>query len=603
MNRPIRPIQLIHGFENGLVALGLLLMALFPLIEIGSRIMGIVGINGSNDYVRHLTLWIGFLGAIVTARGDQHLRSHAGIDALPDHLKRNIKIGTTIIATAVGASLTWAGIELVRSEYFSPTQIAGWIPQWVALVIMPVSYAFVTLRLIWHTSNQWSGRIIAAIGIVLAIAFGLMLSPEQVAHLIIPGLILLILAGILGSPIFCVIGGIALLLFIAEDISVAAIPVEAYRIVASPVLPTIPLFTLAGYILAEGGASGRLVRLFRALFGWMPGGVAVASVLVCTFFTTFTGASGVTIVALGGLLLPALIQNGFKKRFSIGLLTSTGSLGLLFPPCLPVIFYGVISHTPIDKLFLAGFIPGMLLLTAVSLFGVQQGLRSSANPTPFNWREAGAALWESKWEVALPFVVLFGIFGGFTTLVEASAITVIYALIAECFIYKDIRIKTDLIPIFIKCATLVGGILIILSVAMGLTNYLVDAQIPLRAAEWVKSNIEYRVVFLLILNLFLLVVGCLMDIFSAIMVVVPLIIPMGAVFDIHPLHLGVIFLANLELGYLTPPVGLNLFLSSFRFNRPLIKVYRDTIPFFLLMLLVVLLITYVPSLTLWLPGK
>ncbi len=602
MNRGIHPVQLIHGFENWLVAVGLFLMALFPLIEIGSRVMGIVGLTGSNDYVRHLTLWIGFLGAILATRGHRHLSLHTGIDVLPKRLKRIIKISTTVIATAVCGSLTWAGLELVRSEYSAPTQIAGWIPQWVALVIMPIGFGFVTLRMIWHSSDYGLDRIIAAMGPMLAVAIGFLLTPVQVANLLIPGLILLILAGIMGSPIFSVIGGIALLLFFANEISVAAIPVEAYRIVASPVLPTVPLFTLAGYILAEGGASRRLVRLFRALFAWMPGGAAVGTACVCAFFTTFTGASGVTIVALGGLLFPVLLQNGFKKRFSIGLLTATGSLGLLFPPCLPVIFYGVISHTPIDKLFLAGIIPGMLLLIVISLFGVQQGLRSSIKPTPFNWREAGSALWESKWEVALPFVALFGIFGGFTTLVEASAITVIYALITQCFIYKDIHIQTDLIPVFIKSATLVGSILIILSVAMGLTNYMVDAQIPLRAADWVRANIEYRIVFLLILNLFLLIVGCLMDIFSAIMVVVPLIIPMGKVFNIHPLHLGIIFLANLELGYLTPPVGMNLFLSSLRFDQPLIKVYRDTIPFFLLLLVGVLLITYVPSLTLYIAG-
>jgi tripartite ATP-independent transporter DctM subunit len=603
MKRGIHPFQLIHGFENWLVAIGLFLMAFFPIIEIGSRVMGIVGLTGTTDYVRHLTLWVGFLGAILTAREERHLSIHTGIDALPERLKRIIKISTTVVATAVCASLAWAGLEFVRSEYSTPTQIAGWIPQWVAIIIIPIGFGFVTLRLIWHSSDHWSGRIISATGPILAIAIGFLLTPIQIADLLIPGLILLIIAGIVGSPIFSVLGGIALLLFMAEDISVAAIPIEAYRIVASPILPTVPLFTLAGYILAEGGASRRLVRLFRALLGWMPGGVAVAATCVCTFFTIFTGASGVTILALGGLLLPVLVKNGFKKRFSIGLLTSTGSLGLLFPPCLPVIFYGVISHTPIDKLFLAGIIPGMLLLIVISLFGVQQGLRSSIKPTPFNWREAGSALWESKWEVALPFVALFGIFGGFTTIVEASAITVIYALITECFIYKDIRIKTDLIPAFIKTATIVGGILIILSVAMGLTNYMVDAQIPLRAADWVRANIECRIVFLLMLNLFLLMIGCLMDIFSAIMVVVPLIIPMGEVFDIHPLHLGIIFLANLELGYLTPPVGLNLFLSSFRFERPLIMVYRDTIPFFLLLLSVVLLITYVPSLTLFLAGE
>ncbi len=603
MNRGIGRVRQLHGFENWLVSVGLFLMAFFPLIEIGSRVMGIAGLAGTTDYVRHLTLWIGFLGAVLTAREDRHLSLHAGVDFLPERLKRIVKIGSTVIATAVCGALAWAGLEFVRSEYSSPVLIAGWIPQWVAIVIMPISFGLVALRLIWHSSEHWSGRIIAAMGPILAVAIGLLVTPMQAANLLIPGLVLLIIAGIVGSPIFSIIGGIALLLFFVEGISVAAIPVEAYRIVASPILPSVPLFTLAGYILAEGGASRRFIRLFRALLGWMPGGVAVAAACVCTFFTTFTGASGVTILALGGILLPVLIQNGFKKRFSIGLLTTTGSLGLLFPPCLPVIFYGVISHSPIDKLFLAGIIPGMLLLIVISLFGVQQGLRSSIKPTPFEWREACSALWESKWEVALPFVALFGIFSGLTTLVETSAIIVIYALIAECFIYKDLRIKTDLIPVFIETATLVGGILIILSVAMGLTNYMVDAQIPLRAADWVRANIESRIVFLLILNLFLLVVGCLMDIFSAIMVVVPLIVPMGEVFNIHPLHLGIIFLANLELGYLTPPVGLNLFLSSFRFNRPIIKVYRDTIPFFLLLLVVVLLITYVPSLTLFIAGK
>jgi len=602
MNRPIRAIQLVHGSENILLTFGLLLMAVLPLIEIGSRVLGIVGLPGSTNYVRHLTLWMGFMGAIVAAREDKHLSLHARSDILPEKVQGIVKVTAAVIATAVCALLAWAGFEFARSVYGAPTQIAGWIPQWVAVAIMPIGYFSVTLRLIWRASDHWVGRIIAAMGLILAGAFVFFLEPTEAANLLVPGLILLIIAGVLGSPIFAVIGGVALLLFFAEDISLAAIPVEAYRIVASPVLPTLPLFTLAGYILAEGGASKRFVRLFRTLFGWMPGGAAVAAACACTFFTTFTGASGVTILALGGILLPALLENGYTKRFSIGLLTTTGSLGLLFPPSLPVIFYGVISHTPIDKLFLAGIIPGLLLLLVISLFGMRQGLRSSMKVTPFKWHEAGSALWESKWEVALPFVVLFGIFGGYTTLVEASAITVIYALITQCFIYKDIRIRTDLIPTFTKSATLVGGILIILSVAMGLASYMVDAQIPLKAADWVRAHIESRIAFLLILNIFLLLVGCVMDIFSAIMVVVPLIIPMGEVFNIHPLHLGIIFLANLELGYLTPPVGMNLFMSSFRFDRSLIRVYRDTIPFFILMLVAVLLITYIPWLTLWLSG-
>ena len=603
MSSTLYPGRLLCLCENWLVTACLSLMALLPILEIGSRAIGVAGIVGSSDYVRHLTLWIGFLGAVLTTRENLHLRLHAGVEYLPANVKRNIQIGATGIAAGVCGILAWGGLVFVRSEYSSPVQIAGWIPQWLTLVIMPISFALVTLRLVWRSSNYWPGRVVVAFGLLSVFAIGWFITPMQMAHFLIPALVLLVAAGLAGAPIFTVIGGVAILLFFVEEITVAAIPVEAYRIVASPVLPSIPLFTLAGYLLAEGGASKRFIRLFRALLGWMPGGVAVAAACVCTFFTTFTGASGVTILALGGVLLPVLVQNGFQKRFAIGLLTTTGSLGLLFPPCLPVIFYGVVSHVPIDQLFLAGIIPGTLLLLVISLFGIHKGLGASIGRTPFCWREARAALNEAKWEVALPIVALFGIFSGLTTLVETAAVIVVYTLIVECCIYKDLSIRKDLLPAFIKTAILVGSILIILCVAMGLTNYMVDAQIPLRAAEWVRANIESRLAFLLILNLFLLIVGCMMDIFSAIMVVVPLIIPMGAVFDIHPLHLGIIFLANLELGYLTPPVGMNLFLSSLRFNRPLIKVYRDTVPFFLLLLIVVLLITYVPSLTLLFTGE
>jgi C4-dicarboxylate transporter, DctM subunit len=604
MNRNIRFFHYIHKVENWLVVAGLFFMALLPITETISRIVGTVGITGSTDYVRHLTLWIGFMGAMLAAREGKHLSLHGCIDVLPHNgSKRIIRIITTSITVAVSGLLAFAGLNFVLSEFASSTQIAGWMPQWIAIIIMPVSLAFISLRFLLRSSEHWTGRVATAAISILLIIIVYVLSSHDINCILIPGIILLIIAAIAGIPIFTVIGGVALLLFYSDGISIAAIPVEAYRIVASPVLSTVPLFTLAGYILAEGGASRRFVRLFRALLGWMPGGVAVTTVCVCTFFTTFTGASGVTILALGGILLPVLLENGFKKQFSIGLLTATGSLGLLFPPCLPVIFYGVVSHIAIDKLFLAGIVPGMLLLASICLYGVKHSLKSSVKSEPFRWEEAWSALWESKWEVLLPIVVLIGIFGGYTTLVEASAITTIYAFITECFIYKDLPIRTCLVPAFIKSATLVGAIMIILSVAMGLTNYMVDAQIPLMAAEWVRSAIHSRFVFLMILNLFLLIVGCFMDIFSAIMVVVPLIIPMAEVFNINPLHLGIIFLSNLELGYLTPPVGMNLFLSSFRFERPLTEVYRDTLPFFLLMLVVVLLITYMPFLTLCLIGE
>jgi tripartite ATP-independent transporter DctM subunit len=386
------------------------------------------------------------------------------------------------------------------------------------------------------------------------------------------------------------------LLFWGAGVTVAAIPAETYRIVASPIFPTIPLFTLAGFILSEGRASERLVRVFKALFGWIPGGLAVAATLLCAFFTTFTGASGVTILALGGLLLPVLLKSGFREDFSIGLLTSTGSLGLLLPPSLVVILYGVIAHVPIIDLFKAGLVPGVLLIAPICLFCVWQGFKSGAGRSAFGLREAAAAIWVAKWEVIMPIFLLVIIFGGFCTLVEASAVLVVYALLVEGLIYRDLGLQ-GLLKMLVKCATLIGGVLIILGVAMGLTSYLVDAQVPMHAATWATKHLQTKWIFLLALNGGLIIVGCLMDIFAALVVVVPLILPMAESFGVHPAHLGIIFLANLQLGYLTPPVGMNLFLGSFRFERPLTSVSRDAFPFLLMMAAVVLAITYIPWLS------
>jgi tripartite ATP-independent transporter DctM subunit len=379
------------------------------------------------------------------------------------------------------------------------------------------------------------------------------------------------------------------------------VPAEAYRLVVSPTLPTIPLFTLAGYLLAESGAPSRLIRLFRALFGWLPGGTAVVAALICAFFTTFTGGSGVTILALGGLLLPALLEDRYPERFSLGLLTASGSLGLLFPPCLPVILFGIVAATPIDRLFLGGLAPGLLLVGLVAVWGVCEALRRGAGRLPFDWREAAAAVRAAKWELGLPALVLLGLFGGFATLVETAALAALYALVVEAVVHRDLRLGRDAPRVMVECVTLVGGVLIILAVALGFTSYLVDADVPARGAAWVREAIHSRWLFLLALNCFLLVVGCLMDIFSAIVVVAPLVTPMGAAFGVDPVHLGIIFLANLELGYLTPPVGMNLFLASYRFGRPLSEVVRAVVPPLLLLGAGVLLITYLPALSTALP--
>jgi C4-dicarboxylate transporter DctM subunit len=337
-----------------------------------------------------------------------------------------------------------------------------------------------------------------------------------------------------------------------------------------------------------------LVRLVRAWLGWLPGGLIIMTVLVCTFFTTFTGATGVTILALGALLAYVLVESGrYTTDFANGLITGSGSIGLLFPPSLPIILYGVIAQINIKQMFVGGILPGLLMVITICGIGVFTAVTHKVKPVPFQIKEAAAAIKDSFWEILLPVIILLGYFGGLFTLVEPGAVAVIYALIIELGIHRDLRIR-DLPRVMLKCIPIVGGVLIILAAAKGLSYYLVDAEVPMRLSAWVQSNISSKYVFLILLNLALLITGCLMDIFSAILVVVPLIIPMGAAFGIHPVHLGVIFLANLGVGYLTPPVGLNLFLAAYRFNQPLVRIYRNVIPFFLALLAVVLLITYVP---------
>ena len=393
------------------------------------------------------------------------------------------------------------------------------------------------------------------------------------------------------------LGGAAALFFWADFIPISAIPTETYRIVVSPTLPTIPLFTLAGYLLAESKASERLVNVFRALFGWIPGGTPIIIVVLCAFFTALTGGSGVTILALGGLLLPLLLKEGYSRSFSLGLITVSGSLGLLFPPSLPAIIYGVTAGVSVKDIFIAGLIPGILLLVMMSVWSLYQGKKERIAPKPFNFKKSVKACIDTKWELVIPVLILFGVFGGFTTLVETAALTVVYIFLVEVYLYKDIQLR-ELPRIVIDCATLIGGVLIILGVAMGLTSYLIDAQIPILILTWAKSTIASKYAFLLMLNVFLLLVGCLMDIFSAIIVIVPLIAPLGVYFGIDPVHLAIIFIANLELGFLTPPVGMNLFLAAYRFDEDMPKIYQATLPFFLVRLLAVGLITYIPVLTL-----
>jgi tripartite ATP-independent transporter DctM subunit len=508
---------------------------------------------------------------------------------------------TAGVAGAITALLCAASMQLVLSERAGGKTLIGGIPVWVAQLLLPIGFGLVALRLLWHAGGGWAGRGVATC-LAAAIVAGGVYQPLAPSTLVAPALVCLAVATLLGAPVFTALGGAALILFWGAEVPIASIPVETYRLVVSPTLPTIPLFTLAGYFLAEGGASKRLVRMFQSIAGWVRGGPAVVTVLVCAFFTSFTGASGVTILALGGLLMPVLLRAHYSEKSSLGLLTAGGSLGLLFPPSLPVILYGIVAHTPIDQMFLGGLLPGVLMLALASWWGRRQEGTADTARQPFDPREALAAAWEAKWELVLPVVVLVGLYGGFATLVETAALTAAYAFVVQTFVHRDLKIRKDVRRVMTECGILVGGVLLILGVALGFTNYLVDAEVPARAVEWVRGSIESPLVFLLLLNLFLLVVGCLMDIFSAIVVVVPLILPMGEAFGIDPIHLGIIFLANMELGYLTPPVGMNLFLAAYRFGKPLPEVYRAVVPMLIVLFVGVFVITYVPALTTWLPG-
>lgn len=409
-----------------------------------------------------------------------------------------------------------------------------------------------------------------------------------------------IVLAFLGTPLFVIMGSIAFLCFYLIEIDLAAVIIEMYRIASAPTLLTIPLFTFTGYLMSKSGTPKRWVRIANALVGWIPGGLAIVTLLTCAFFTAFTGASGVTIIAMGGLLYPILISERYSNQFSMGLVTTCGSLGLLFPPSLPLILYGLVAQVSIDQLFMAGILPGILLIFLLSIYSIRKGIQFRVSRTPFVLKEAILSVKEAIWEVPLPFIILWGIYGGFITTTEAASVTAFYVLIVEGVIYRDISFTKDLPRIVQESMILVGSILMILGCALGLTNYLIDEQIPMKILNLMQVYISDQFTFLVILNIFLLIVGCMMDIFSAIIVVVPLIIPVAKAFGVDPIHLGIIFLTNLEIGYLTPPVGINLFISSMRFEKSIISIYVTTLPFLLILLLALLIITYIPGFSLYL---
>jgi tripartite ATP-independent transporter DctM subunit len=585
--------------ENRVAALALAGIMGLPLAEIASRKFLGAAIPGSGPIASTLTLWLGMLGAAIAARDGKLLTLATG-EFLPEgRIKAIARVVSGTIGAMIATIFTLGGIALVQSDRLAGDVVTAGLPTWVADLALPLGFGLIAIRLVWHASPLWVGRAVAAAGIVA----GVLLNEHRAAlesQSLVPWLVLLITAGVFGAPIFALLGGVALFASLTRGNPPVVLPMMAYQeLTTSTGIAAIPLFTLAGFLLAEGKSSERLLRVFRAWVGWAPGGTAVAAATLCAFFTLFTGGSGVTILVLGGLLLPALLGDGYRERFSIGLLTASGSLGLLFPLSLPLMLYGIVSQkASIEDLFIGGLLPGLLMLGLLAALGVREGLVTHAERTPFRPRDALAVLWDAKWELLLPVFVVGAFLGGVATLVESAPLAALYTVIVQRYIHRDLPTWRDVFRVAADCIALVGGVLLILAVAAGLTDYLVYAQIPAMLVEWTQAHVHSKILFLLCLNLFLLLVGTLMDIFSAIVVVVPLILPLADAYGIDYVHLGIIFVANLELGFLHPPLGLNLLLASVRFKKPVLEVTWATLPMLGILAAGVLLITYVPWLTL-----
>jgi tripartite ATP-independent transporter DctM subunit len=573
------------------------IMAL-PLAEIVSRKFFSTSIPGAGEYASHLMLWMGLIGASIAAR-EGKLLTLATNEFIPKGVLGTVAhVFAGFVGAAVSTLFCLGSIALVRSDAAAGDMIADTVPTWIAELALPIGFGLIALRLAWRASPLPAGRVVAALGIVAG-AVVYQYTDSFLGASMWPWITAIVVAAVMGAPIFVLLGGIALFASLTDGNGPAVLAIRgAEQLTTSSGLAAIPLFTLAGFLLAEGKASQRLLRLLRALVGWMPGGSAVAAATLCAFFTLFTGGSGVTILVLGGLLLPALLADGYRERFSIGLLTASGSLGLLFPLSLPLMLYGIVSQrAAIEDLFIGGLLPGLLMLALLGTLGVREGLKMKAHRAPFRVSEALGAIWEAKWELLLPIFVVGMFFSGVATLVESAPMAALYTLIVQRFVHRDLPTWGAVLRVMSDCVALVGGVLLILAVAAGLTDYFMFADIPTKLIEWTQSHVESKLLFLLALNVFLLLVGTVMDIFSAIVVVVPLILPLADAYQIDPVHLGIIFVANLELGFLHPPLGLNLLLASVRFKKPVLEVTWATLPMLGILALGVLLITYVPWLT------
>ncbi|MBI4976256.1 MAG: TRAP transporter large permease subunit [Spirochaetes bacterium] len=620
--KPNRPtLGFLHSLEDIIFSMFFVILTVIPVVEVILRVFFKSGIPSGSDYIEHLVLVVTFLGGMITSREKEHLGINAAIHSLKGTPEKIVRTGVQFISAGIMTAFAWSSLSLQVTGY-SPTEMVGIIPMQIIVAVMPAGFFAMSLRSIALAPKGIVPRLVVITGILFGTFIGLptignfigtfssgasavisgMLPAWTAAVnlLYLPLIIFLVIAGIFGLPLFAVLGGIAYILFAHSGGSLEVVANQAYTMLTHGTIPAIALFTLAGFLLSESKAGERLVRLLMAVMGWMPGGLVIATVMAMTLFTTFTGASDVTILSLGGVLWVILAKSGkYKDSFNSGLLTGSGMIGQMFPPSLAVILYSTIAGVSVLKMFIGALLPGILLVLGVTIAGVvlaRMNLRKDGEKhdiTPFNIREALSAIKGTIGELLLPVFIIAGYFSGLMTIVETGAFAAVYTFVLETIIHRELNLK-GLHRAVIKSASIIGAVLIVLGLSYALTYFIVDANIPVQLTDFLKTHIHSKYLFLLLMNITLLIAGCVMGMFSAIMVLVPLIIPVGLAFGVHPVHLGVIFLFNLEIGFLIPPVGLNLFMASSRFERPVVKIYRDILPFLAVQLVLLLIITYVP---------
>lgn len=616
--RGILHIDSFFGRVDGwLLAVAMLACAGFASLDFFLRSFGLASSPWFDRIPKYCTLVIAMIGAALASRQGNHIAIDIVNRFAPPRLAQWSRAIADASITLICMYLSYASFEFLLGEVEAGAKELEVLPTWVIAAFIVWGFAFCAFRFALRAIRfkPWFALVFLAGAVAGCLPGAVDWFPEyfpeadSALETITPlsdfafsympwaaGLI--IVAGLLtGMPLFGVLGGIAMLGFWMADSPIGVVPPSIYQLLDAPALVTLPLFTLMGAVLAKGNAPTRLVRVARAWLGWAPGGLAVAAVVVCAFFTTFSGASGVTILALGVLLHQMLREEGYSENNSLGLITSSGSIGLLFAPALPLIMYGIFAKVDIDHMFLAGILPGCLLIGAVAGTGVLLGRRSNLKTHPFEWAEAKAAFRGAIWEILLPVIILGLLVLGLADITEAAAVGAVYTLIVVGFIHKDLNLKTEMGSAITESGVLIGAVLVIVGLALALVGYFVDVEIPQAIVEWAQANVSNKIVFLLYTNLLLLVVGCLLDILSAIVIFVPLLVPVAQLFDVHPVHFGIIFLANLEIGYLTPPVGMNLFLSSFRFKKELPTIWKTVIPYLAILFIALLIITYVPWLS------